>query len=134
MGNWPLFYVQKNIFSCWPFLGIFLPFKLEPNVDLSPKKYFLGYISIHAFLILFHSKFLLYKKCKLSIKVYLLLIYTFMCMIIFLMIIVLSFQSHQTRMLNAGLGMAWNWYGLSCIKGMYIRWTKDSLSRRNLSN
>ena len=25
-----------------------------------------------------------------------------------------SFQSHQTRILNAGLGMAWNRYGLSC--------------------
>ena len=37
-----------------------------------------------------------------------------MCMLIFLRIIVLSFQSHQTRILSAGLGMAWNQYGLSC--------------------
>ena len=26
-----------------------------------------------------------------------------------------GFQSHQTRILNAGLGMAWDRYGLSCI-------------------
>ena len=39
-----------------------------------------------------------------------------MCMIIFLRIIILSFQSHQTRILNAGLGMAWNRYGLSWIR------------------
>ena len=46
---------------------------------------------------------------------HLLLIYTCMCIILFLMIIILSFQSHQIRMLSAGLGMAWNRYGLSCI-------------------
>ena len=45
---------------------------------------------------------------------YLLLIYTCMCIILFLTIIVLSFQSHQIRMLSAGLGIAWNRYGLSC--------------------
>ena len=45
---------------------------------------------------------------------YLLLIYTCMCIILFLIIIILSFQSHQIRMLSAGLGMAWNRYGLSC--------------------
>ena len=38
-----------------------------------------------------------------------------MCIILFLMIIILSFQSHQICMLSAGLGMAWNRYGLSCI-------------------
>ena len=37
-------------------------------------------------------------------------------MIIFLRIIILSFQSHQTHILSASLGMAWNWYGLSCKK------------------
>ena len=63
----------------------------------------------------FPFKFYLYKKLKLSIKDYLLLIYTFMCMIIFLRIIILGFQSHQTLILTAGLGMAWNRYGLSCI-------------------
>ena len=60
---------------------------------------------------------------KVSIKDYLLLIYTFMCMIIFLRI--LSFQSHQTRILSAGLGMAWNRDGLSCnaekIKLLFCR-------------
>ena len=47
---------------------------------------------------------------------YLLLIYTCMCIILFLMIIILSFQSRQIRMLSAGLGMAWNRCGLSCNK------------------
>ena len=46
---------------------------------------------------------------------YLLLIYMFMCMKIFLRIIILSFQSHQIRILSAGLGMTWNRDGLSCI-------------------
>ena len=45
---------------------------------------------------------------------YLLLIYMCMCIILFLMITILSFQSHQICMLSAGLGMAWNRYGLSC--------------------
>ena len=47
-------------------------------------------------------------------KDYFLLIYTFMCVIIFLKIV--SFQSHQTRILSVGLGIAWNSLGLSCIK------------------
>ena len=29
--------------------------------------------------------------------------------------IIFLIQSHQTRILSAGLWMAWNWYGLSCI-------------------
>ena len=65
-----------------------------------------SYISI---LLLFIQKF------KLSIKDYLLLIYTFMCMIIFLKIIILSFQNHQNRILKSDLGMAQKRYGLSCI-------------------
>ena len=44
---------------------------------------------------------------------YLLLIYTCMCIILFLMILILSFESHQIRMPSAGLGMAWNRYVLS---------------------
>ena len=67
------------------------------------------------FFLTFPFKFYLFKKFKFSIKDYLLLIYTFMCMIIFLRKIILSFQSHQTRILNAGLGMAWNRQGLSCL-------------------
>ena len=39
----------------------------------------------------------------------------FFYMIIFLRIIILSFQSHQIRILSAGLGMAWNRDGLSWI-------------------
>ena len=76
--------------------------------------YFLSHISIHAFFLTFPFKFYLYKKFKLSIKDYLLLIYTFMCMIIFLRIIIISFQSHQIRIHSAGLGMAWNQEWLSC--------------------
>ena len=44
---------------------------------------------------------------------YLLLIYPFMCLIIFLRRIHLSFQSHWMRILSAGLWMAWNREGLS---------------------
>ena len=44
------------------------------------------------------------KIFKLSIKDYLLFIYKFMCMIIyFLRILILSFQSHQTRGFGNGL-------------------------------
>ena len=74
------------------------------------------------FMLLFYFspfKFYLYKKFKLSINDYLLLIYTFMCMVIFLRILIISFQSHQTRIRNAGLGMAWNQYGLSCSKKVW---------------
>ena len=80
-------------------------------------KHVLSITHFHScFFLTFPFKFYLYKKFKLSIKDYLLLIYTFMCMIIFLRIIILSFQNHQTRILSAGLGMVWNRYGLSCIK------------------
>ena len=79
--------------------------------------YFLSHISIHASFLLFY----LYKKIKLSIKDYLLLIHTFMCMIIFLRIIILSFQSHQIRILSAGLGMAWNREWLSCTFFLLLR-------------
>ena len=94
-------------------LGMFRPFQLEANEDLSPNMYFLSHVFIHAFSY-FSIKFYLYKKFKLSIKDYMLLINTFRCIIIFLRIMILSFQGHQTRILSAG--MAWNRYGLSCIK------------------
>ena len=54
-------------------------------------------------------------QLQLSIKDYLLLIHTFMCMITFLRIIILNVQSHQIRILSAGLGMAWNRELLSWI-------------------
>ena len=60
--------------------------------------YFLSHISIHAPFLLFHLNFII-------IKDYLLLIYTFMCMIIFLRIIILSFQSRQTRILREWRGI-----------------------------
>ena len=63
----------------------------------------------------FPFKSYIYKKFKLSTKDYFLLIYTFMCMIIFLRIIIISFQSHQIRILSLGLGMAWNRDGLFWI-------------------
>ena len=49
-----------------------------------------------------------------SHKYYLLLTYTFICMILFWRSIHLSFQSHQMCILSAGLGMARNRDGLSC--------------------
>ena len=58
------------------------------------------------FFLTFPFKFYSYKKFKLSIKDYLLLIYTFMCMIIFSRII--SFQSHQP----AFLVRVWEWRGI----------------------
>ena len=77
-------------------------------------KHLLSSTHFHScFFLTFPFKFYLYKKIKLSIKDYLLLIYMFMSMIIFLRIVILSFQSHQTRILTAGLGMAWNRDGLS---------------------
>ena len=90
---------------------------------------FLSRIFIHAFFLLFHLNFL-NDKCKLSIKDYLLLNYTFMCIILFLRIIILTFQRHQTRILSAGLGIAWNWDGLSCITGMTVLFT-DQFCREN---
>ena len=44
------------------------------------------------------------------------------CMIIFLRIITLSFQSHQICILSASLVMAWNRDGLSCILYYLYRW------------
>ena len=112
MGNWPLFNVQKNSFFCWPFWACFDLEPNEPNVDLSSKITFYHTFPFMLFSY-FSIKIYLYKKIKLSIKNYLLLIYTFMCIIIFLRITILSFQSHQTRILSAGLGMVWNRDGLS---------------------
>ena len=51
------------------------------------------------FFLIFPFKFYLYKKYE----DYLLLIYTFMCMIIFRRILILSFQSHQTRGFGNGV-------------------------------
>ena len=47
--------------------------------------------------------------------------YLFIRLNVFLRIMILSFQSHQTRILIAGLGMAWNRYGLSCIYSYLAR-------------
>ena len=106
VGNWPLFNVQKNYFFLLP--GHVLTILAWTKCRLVTK-HVLSITHFHScFFLTFPLKFYLYKKFKLSIKDYLLLIYTFMCMIIFLRIIILSFQSHQTRILSAGLGMAWN--------------------------
>ena len=51
-------------------------------------------------------KILLIQKYVMSIRDYLLLIYTCMCLSLFLMIIILSFQSHQIRIIcGFGNGM-----------------------------
>ena len=91
-------------------------------------KHVLSITHFHSCIFLtFPFKYYLYKKIKLSIKDYLLLIFTFMCMLIFLRILILSFQSHQTRILYAGLGMAWNRYGLSCNNNacIYLAYWSD---------
>jgi len=77
-------------------------------INLSPNKF------TFCVFLTFHFQFYLYNKFKMSIKVYWSLIYMFMCIIIFLRIIILSFQSHQIRNLSAGLGMVWNQDRLSC--------------------
>ena len=60
---------------------------------------------------------------------YLLLIYTCMCIILFLMMIILSFQSHQIRMLSAGLGMAWNRY-CPVLRLLHLWATKMSMNQK----
>ena len=113
MGNWPLLNVHTNIFFLLTFFRHVLTILAWTKCRLVTK-HVLSITHFHScFFLTFPFKFYLYKKFKLSIKDYLLLIYTFMFMIIFLRIIILSFQSHQTRILSAVLGMAWNRYGLS---------------------
>ena len=102
----------KTIFSCWPFLGMFFDHSSLNQIRLVTN-HVLSITHFHScFFLTFPFKFYFYIKLKLSIKDYLLLIYTFMCMLIFLKIIIQSFQSN--RILSAGFGMAWNRYGLSC--------------------
>ena len=108
-----MFNVQKNIFFLLTFFGQVLTIQAWTKGRLVTK-HLLFITHIHlCFFLTFPSKFYFYKYFKLSIEDYLLLFYTFMCMIIFLRIIILTFQSHQTSILSAALGMAWNRYGLS---------------------
>ena len=109
-----MFNVQKNIFLVDLF-GYVLTILAWTKCRLFTK-HLLSITHFHScFFLLFH----LYKKIKLSIKDYLLLICTFMRMtiflrIIFLRLIILSFQSQQIRIISAYLGMAWNRDELSC--------------------
>ena len=112
--TWPLFSVHKNIFSCWPFFGYVLTILALTKCRLVTKHVLSITHSHSCFFLTFSLTYNVYNKFKLSIKYYLLLIYTIMCMIIFLRIIILSFQSHQLRILSAGLVMAWNRGGLFC--------------------
>ena len=64
-----------------------------------------------SFFLLFIKNTIDTKKCNVQQRLF--VNYLYMCIILFLMIIILSFQSHQIRMLSAGSGMAWNRYGLS---------------------
>ena len=113
MGNWPLFNVHI-FFFLFTFFGHVLTILAWTKCRLVTK-YLLSITNFHiCFFLTFPFKFYLYKTFKLSIKDYFLLIYMFMCMMIFLRIIILSFQSQQTCILSAGLGMAWNRDGLSC--------------------
>ena len=72
--------------------------------------YFLSHISIHAFLLTFPLKFYLYKKIKLSIKDFLLLIYTFK----YVYDNISKDNNYKfPKSPNPGLGMACNRYTLS---------------------
>ena len=82
--------------------------------EISTSRKTLSHISLNLFSLLF-IKNTFYTKNALSNRDYFLLIYTFICRITFLGIIILSFQSHHIRILNAGMGMACNREGLSCI-------------------
>ena len=95
---------KKYFFLLTFFWHILTTLAFKPNVDLSPNMYFLSHTSIHAFFLLFHLNFIYTKNlcCPSRIICYL-HIYIFIGMII-----ILSFQSHQTCILSAGLGMAWN--------------------------
>ena len=99
VGNWPLLNLKKNKKKILlTFFGHVLTILACTKCRLVTKHVLSSTYFHSCFLLIFHLNF----------------IYTFMCMIIFLRIIILSFQSHQTRILNAGLGMARNRDGLSC--------------------
>ena len=116
VDNWPLFNVQK-IFFLLTFFGHVSTILAWTKCRLVTKHVLTITHFLYAFFLLFHLNFIYAKKlsCPMPIKDYLLLIHTFMCMLIFLRIIILSFQSHQIRILSTGLGMAWNPDGLYCI-------------------
>ena len=74
-------------------------------------KHLLSSTHFHScFFLTFPVKFYLYNKFKLSIKDYLLLNYTFMCMIIFLRIICNSKVSKVTK--PAFFTQVWEWRGI----------------------
>ena len=83
--NWPLFNTKKIFFLLT--FGHVLTILAWTKCRLVTK-HVLSITHFHScFFLTFPLKFYLYKKFKLSIKDYLLLIYTFMCMIIFLRIL-----------------------------------------------
>ena len=98
---------------------------IDENINKSRDSCSLSYISLNLFSLLFIKNTINTKKNVLSNRDYLLLIYMFMCILIFLRILILSFQSHQIRILSTGLGMAWNLDGLSCIWTLLFQ--KDSV-------
>ena len=106
VDNWPLFNIKKKIL-----VDLFWAcFDILPGTKCSLGHQTCTYF--HSCFFLTFPFFYLYKKFKLSIKNYFLLIYTFMCIIIFLRIIILSVQSHQTQK------NACTRYGLYCIFDM----------------
>ena len=107
VGNWSLFNVQKKYFFLLTFFGYILTILAWTKCRLVTK-HLLSITHFHScfFLTFFPFKFYLCKNlsCPSRIICYL---------------IIPSFQSHQTRILNAGMGMAWNRYGLPCFNGAY---------------
>ena len=121
---------EKKIFLVDLFLGRFWPAWTKCRLVA---KHILSITHFHSCVFLiFPYKYYFYKKCQLSNKNNLLLIYTFMAMIQFWRSIHLSFQSHQLWTFSAGLEMAWNRNGLSCfwnnkkyIPRIGLIWTKS---------
>ena len=110
---------KKNVFFLLTFFGHVLIILAWTKCRLVTK-HVLSITHFHScFFLTFPFKFYLCKKFKFSIKDYLLL-YTFMCIIILQRITILNFQSHQIRILSAGLSMAWNRDGLSCKSTTYV--------------
>ena len=108
------FWLHKNIFSCWPFLGMFWPSSLNPMKTCQQTCIFYHTFQFMLFILTFPLKYYLFNKD------YFLLIYMFMGMIRFWRSIHLSFQNHQMCTFSAGLGTVRNRDRLSWIYSFSI--------------
>ena len=104
---------KKKIFFLLTFFGYVLTILAWTKCRLVTKHVFSMTLFHSCFFLNFSFILYLYNKFKLSSENYLLFIPTFMCIILFWRIIILSFEGQKIRILSAGLGMAWNRDGLS---------------------